>query len=59
MKKFKFEFSIPDDFEIGNCDDCIFWDVDFFDDDDDGMDYREFCQLYYSSENCLLEEVKC
>lgn len=58
MKKFKYEFEIDDDFEVGCCFDCPLheW-VDY----DDGDGYSETylrCVINSSFESCPLQEVE-
>ena len=47
IKKFKYEFEVDDDFEIGCCYDCPLYNFT-----------EELCQIGYRYEECPLKEVK-
>ena len=47
IKKFKYEFEVDDDFEIGCCYDCPLYNFT-----------EELCQIGYRYEECPLKEVE-
>ena len=60
--KIKIIETVPDTFEIGNCDDCPFSYAEYYEiDEGDGfyeMDYAIRCVLDKSYSNCPIEIVK-
>lgn len=58
MKKFKYEFEVDDDFEVGDCSRCPFEQWEWY--DDDGYnDCSPYCVVWgHGDEKCPLEEVK-
>lgn len=56
MKKFRYEFEIDDDFEVGYCHKCLFNEWEWY--DDGYSDCYQRCVLYSSSSECPLIEVE-
>jgi len=55
MKKFKYEFEVDDDFEVGDCYNCPFQEWEYYDDDGYTETYP-YCVLS-GSNGCPLVEV--
>lgn len=56
MKKFKLEFEMNDNFEKGDCFNCLFRQLEWFD-DDGYTDYYDYCFIFNDSQDCPLQEV--
>ena len=54
MKKYKYEFEVPDDFQKGYCHDCPLTYLSY----DEDYGYEALCCVYARYDNCPLQEVE-